>query len=100
MSIAFAIVGSIVAMTLIVGVRYLAVSGGFAEVGADHVTILAETAERPEEIDLPRARAARERADQRLRLQAGEAVDVGRALAALARADGRIQIAARRVGGT
>jgi F-type H+-transporting ATPase subunit epsilon len=80
--------------------RYLAVSGGFAEVGPDHVTVLAETAERPEEIDLARARAARDRADQRLRSQAGgEDVDVTRAGAALARAQGRLQTAARRPAG-
>jgi F-type H+-transporting ATPase subunit epsilon len=75
------------------------VSGGFAEVGPDHVTILAETAERPEEIDLARARAARERADQRLRPQAGEEVDVTRALAALTRARGRLETATRQPGG-
>ena len=79
--------------------HHLAVSGGFAKVGPDHVTILAETAERPEEIALARARAARERADQRLRPQAGEDVDVARALAALARAQGRLETAARRPGG-
>jgi F-type H+-transporting ATPase subunit epsilon len=79
--------------------HYLAVSGGFAEVGPDHVTVLAETAERPEEIDLARARAARDRADRRLRPQAGEEVDVPRALTALARAQGRLQSAARRPGG-
>jgi F-type H+-transporting ATPase subunit epsilon len=79
--------------------HHLAVSGGFAEVGPDHVTILAETAERPEEVDLARARAAWERADLRLRPQAGEEVDVTRALAALARAQGRLQTAARRPGG-
>ena len=79
--------------------HHLAVSGGFAEVGPDHVTILAETAERPEEIDVGRARAARERADQRLRPQAGEEVDVTRALSALARAQGRLQTATRRPGG-
>lgn len=79
--------------------HYLAVSGGFAEVGPGHVTVLAETAERPEEIDLARARAARERAALRLRPQAGEEVDVTRALAALARAQGRLQTAARRSGG-
>jgi F-type H+-transporting ATPase subunit epsilon len=79
--------------------HYLAVSGGFAEVGPDHVTVLAETAERPEEIDLVRARAARERADQRLRPQAGQDVDVPRASAARARAQGRLQTAARRPGG-
>jgi F-type H+-transporting ATPase subunit epsilon len=79
--------------------HYLAVSGGFAEVGPDHVTLLAETAERPEEIDVARARAARERADRRLRLQTGEDVDVPRALSAFTRAQGRLQTAARRPGG-
>jgi F-type H+-transporting ATPase subunit epsilon len=79
--------------------HYLAVSGGFAEVGPDHVTLLAETAERPEEIDVRRARAARDRAEQQLRPQAGEEMDVPSALAALARAQGRLQTAARRAGG-
>jgi F-type H+-transporting ATPase subunit epsilon len=79
--------------------HHLAVSGGFAEVGPDHVTVLAESAERPDEIDLPRARAARERAEQRLRPQAGEEVDVPRALTAFARAQGRLQTAVRRPGG-
>jgi F-type H+-transporting ATPase subunit epsilon len=79
--------------------HHLAVSGGFAEVGPDHVTILAESAERPGEIDVARARAAMERADQRLRSQAGDEVDVTRALAARARAQGRLETAARRPGG-
>jgi F-type H+-transporting ATPase subunit epsilon len=51
--------------------HHLAVSGGFAEVGPDHVTILAETAERPEEVDLARARAAWERPDMRHRPHGG-----------------------------
>jgi F-type H+-transporting ATPase subunit epsilon len=79
--------------------HHLAVSGGFAEVGPDHVVILAETAERPEEIDVARARAAREQAERQLRPQPGEEVDVPVALAALARAQGRLQTAARRPGG-
>jgi F-type H+-transporting ATPase subunit epsilon len=79
--------------------RYLAVSGGFAEVGPDHVTILAETAERPEEIDPARARAAAERAEQRLRAAAVEETDVDRALSALARARARLQTVGRRPGG-
>jgi F-type H+-transporting ATPase subunit epsilon len=79
--------------------HYLAVSGGFAEVGPDHVTVLAESAERPEEIDVARARAARDRAEQRLRPQTGEEVDVARALHALGRAQGRLQTAGRRLGG-
>jgi F-type H+-transporting ATPase subunit epsilon len=76
--------------------RYLAVSGGFVEVGPDHVTILAETAERPSEIDAPRARSARERAEGRLGGRGvEEEVDFPRALQALARAQTRLQVAAR-----
>jgi F-type H+-transporting ATPase subunit epsilon len=75
--------------------RYLAVSGGFAEVGADHVTILAETAERPQEIDAARARTARERAEQQLVGRGSDEVDYPRALSALARAQARLQVAAR-----
>ena len=79
--------------------HYLAVSGGFAEVGPDHVTILTETAERPEEIDPARARAAGDRAEQRLRATAVEETDVDRALSALARARVRLQTAGRRPAG-
>ena len=79
--------------------HYLAVSGGFAEVGPDHVTILTETAERPEEIDPARARAAGDRAEQRLRAAAVEETDVDRALSALARARVRLQTAGRRPAG-
>lgn len=78
--------------------RYLAVSGGFAEVGPEHVTVLADTAERPEEIDVARARAARERAEGRLGGRTTEAVDYSRALRALARAQARLQVAARGTG--
>ena len=46
--------------------QQLAVAWGFAEVLPDKVTILAETAERPSEIDVDRARKAKERAEQRL----------------------------------
>jgi F-type H+-transporting ATPase subunit epsilon len=76
--------------------HYLAVSGGFVEVGPDHLILLAESAEAPEEIDVARARAARERAERRLRPQAGDAVDVGRALSSWTRAQVRLQVAARR----
>ena len=47
--------------------EYLAVSGGYAEVLPTKVTILATTAEHAKDIDLERARAARERAEQRLK---------------------------------
>src|ERR1700690_2740546 len=46
--------------------QHLAVAWGFAEVLPDKVTILAETAERPSEIDVERARKAKVRAEQRL----------------------------------
>ena len=77
--------------------RYLAVSGGFAEVRNDKVIVLADTAERPEEIDRARAERARERAERRLSGRgAEEAIDYTRATAALARALIRLQTAARR----
>jgi F-type H+-transporting ATPase subunit epsilon len=71
----------------------LAVAWGFAEVLPDKVTILAETAERPSEIDVERARKAKERAEQRLTGGDTE-VDVERALDSLQRADVRLQVAA------
>ncbi len=73
----------------------LAVHGGFAEVGRDRVIILADTAELPEEIDVARARRARERAEQRLAGKTGEETDYARALAALNRALVRLQLAGR-----
>jgi len=72
----------------------LAVAWGFAEVLPDKVTILAETAERPSEIDVDRARKAKERAEQRL-ASGDMTVDVERALDALHRADARLDVAAR-----
>jgi F-type H+-transporting ATPase subunit epsilon len=47
--------------------RFLAVSGGYAEVLRDRVIVLAETAERPDEIDVERAREQRARAEAILR---------------------------------
>jgi F-type H+-transporting ATPase subunit epsilon len=52
--------------------KYLAVSGGFAEVLPDRVSILAETCEPGEEIDVERARRAQERAEAAMRAQASE----------------------------
>jgi F-type H+-transporting ATPase subunit epsilon len=75
--------------------RYLAVSGGFAEVRNDKVIVLADTAERPEEIDRARAERARERAEQWLSGRSQEDVDFARAAAALARALARLQVAGR-----
>ena len=72
----------------------LAVAWGFAEVLPDKVTILAETAERPPEIDVERARKSKERAEQRL--TSGDTnVDVERALDAVHRAEARLDVAAK-----
>src|SRR5215470_4335327 len=64
----------------------LAVAWGFAEVLPEKVTILAESAEKPSEIDAERARKSKERAEQRLASGHTE-VDVERALDALHRAE-------------
>ncbi len=69
----------------------MAISGGFVEVGREQVAVLAETAERIEEIDVERAEAARQRAEERLARVQEEGVDVARAQAALARAINRIR---------
>ena len=73
----------------------LAVAWGFAEVLPDKVTILAETAEMAEEIDIERARAAKERAEKRLRSPDPE-MDLNRVTVALERALIRLQVASRR----
>ena len=70
----------------------LAVAWGFAEILPNKVTILAETAERPAEINVERARQAKERAEQRL-TSGDTAVDVDRALDALHRAQVRLDVA-------
>jgi len=74
---------------------YLAVSWGFLEVLPEQVTILAESAERPEEIDVERARAARERAERRLSHPDPD-TDIDRAMISLHRALVRLQVAARK----
>ena len=77
----------------------VAVTGGFAEVRAERVIILAENAERPEEIDRERAERARLRAEMRLQGKSPdgsqEDVDFARALTALARALTRLVVANR-----
>lgn len=70
----------------------LAVTGGFLEVLPDRVTILADAAERAEEIDLARAEAARQRAQERAAGHATE-IDRTRAMAAMARATARLRVA-------
>jgi F-type H+-transporting ATPase subunit epsilon len=73
-------------------VDYLAISGGYAEVLPTKVTVLATTAERAKDIDKERARAARERAEQRLR-ERQEGIDFARAEVALKRAIARLKVA-------
>lgn len=70
---------------------YFFVSWGYAEVGPDKVVVLADSAERAEEIDVQRATEARKRAEERLKQQ--EDVDFARAESALERAVSRIHIA-------
>jgi F-type H+-transporting ATPase subunit epsilon len=75
--------------------EHLAVAWGFAEVLPDKVTILAESAERPSEIDVDRARQAKQRAEQRL--TSGDTnVDVERALNAIQKADTRLEVAGQK----
>jgi F-type H+-transporting ATPase subunit epsilon len=71
--------------------EFIAASGGFVEVGPEKVIVLADAAERAEEIDVARAEAAVSRARQRL--NSGEAIDYPRAQAALARAMNRLKAA-------
>ncbi|PJW19923.1 F0F1 ATP synthase subunit epsilon [Geobacillus thermodenitrificans] len=71
---------------------YVAVSGGFLEVRPDKVTILAQAAERAEDIDVLRAKAAKERAERRLQSQQDD-IDFKRAELALKRAMNRLNVA-------
>lgn len=72
--------------------RLLFINGGFAEVLPNKVTILAESAERRQDIDVARAQEAKNRAEQRLSTKASD-LDLVRAEAALRRAIDRIKIA-------
>jgi F-type H+-transporting ATPase subunit epsilon len=69
--------------------------GGFVEVLADRVIVLADCAERAEEIDVARAQAARDRALKRLSSTNDPSVDWQRAEQALERAQVRLQVAAK-----
>ncbi len=74
----------------------LAIGGGSMEVRPDKVTILADSAERAEEIDEERAEAARRRAEERLKQHEPGAVDLERAVAALRRSQIRLKVARKR----
>ena len=73
------------------GETKLFVSGGFMEITPEKITILADAAENPDEIDVERAKAAYERANERLNKKDPE-IDIDRAEAALARAKARLLV--------
>lgn len=74
--------------------RFVFVNWGYAEVGPDRVMVLADSAEKSDDIDVERAKAAMKRAEERLK-QAAE-VDQVRASSALDRSFARISVAERR----
>ena len=71
----------------------LHVSGGFVEVNGDRVSVLAEIAERPEEIDASRARLARDRTEKQQTSWSGTEEDFEKARAKLERSMVRLQLA-------
>jgi F-type H+-transporting ATPase subunit epsilon len=73
---------------------YLSIAFGFAEVQPDRVTILAQIAEKAEEIDVARAEAAKKRAEERL-AQAAVDMDFERARIALLKSLVRLQVSSR-----
>jgi len=75
--------------------EYLAVSGGFAEVTGEKVTIVAESAEVGREIDVERARRAQERAEKRIAAGKTAEIDWARAEAAMRRSLMRMKVAGR-----
>jgi F-type H+-transporting ATPase subunit epsilon len=74
--------------------HYLAIAFGFAEVQPDRVTILAQIAEKADEIDLARAEAAKKRAEERLAKPTTD-IDFERARIAMLKALIRLQVASR-----
>src|SRR5215467_4919072 len=75
--------------------HHLAVAWGFAEVLPEKVTILAQTAERADEIDVKRAEEAKQRAEKRLESGSPD-VDYPRAEAALKRSETRLEVAEKK----
>jgi F-type H+-transporting ATPase subunit epsilon len=73
---------------------YLSIALGFAEILPERVTVLAKLAERPEDIDVERAQAAKQRAEERLAYHTSE-VDYERARIALMKSIIRLQVSSR-----
>lgn len=73
----------------------LHVSGGFVEVRDDHVSVLAEVAERPDEIDAARAKRAREQLEKQLNAWSGSEDDLAIAKTEFERSVVRLQLASR-----
>jgi F-type H+-transporting ATPase subunit epsilon len=76
--------------------EFIAIGGGFMEVGPEHVTILADSAERAGEIDEARAETARQRAQELMAQERREDADFGQAEAALRRSMLRLKVAKRK----
>ncbi|TAN44899.1 MAG: F0F1 ATP synthase subunit epsilon [Nitrospirae bacterium] len=74
--------------------EYVFINSGYIEVTAEKTIVLADSAERSDEIDAERAAAAKQRAEERLKH--ADNVDFARATAALERATTRIQLAQRK----
>jgi F-type H+-transporting ATPase subunit epsilon len=76
--------------------EFIAIGGGFMEAGPEHVTILADSAERAEEINIARAEEARQRAQETMSQKRVEGADLARAEAALRRSAIRLKVARRK----
>src|SRR5687768_5856284 len=75
--------------------HFLAIAFGFVEVLPDRVTVLAQLAERPQDIDVNRAEAAKKRAEERLARPPQTDIDFERARIALTKSLTRLQVATR-----
>jgi len=85
------------------GESQLFVGGGFLEVTPEKITVLADSAEKPDEIDADRARAAYQRAKERVDAykaapKSHDDIDIARAQAALARAKARLLVKGEHIG--
>ena len=73
------------------GIEYIAVSDGFVEIRQEKTSIIVQTAEKAEDIDVRRAESAKERAESHLNNN-DEDTDINRAKRALERAENRLKV--------